>query len=419
PIKNQGGRGTCTYFAATAALEAAYKKEGHGTLDLSEQHLVWLRDVTSLTDDSTTNKLPLNNAHLTEDLLGSLSGGSAVYNLQLLTDYGMGSETEDPYIGDASYEEYTSSYYKGSGLEHYDWSNRKFPQEPLNKWNMASAQFPEAVRTGTHYGVANYISLSQSDYQDPRCIEWLIAHGYSVAIGMTLYQNDYGTPARPIWTKDPKNTTVDGGHAVLIVGYDRRRHFFVFKNSWGPIHYDAGKLDRNLKDVAVKYDNYYLLDYNYLPAVDEAGFIVNVTKPNAERFANEPMLGAWKMQVMEKGSKKPVFTGTLTWRHLPKTDVYMADKDARIGDLQGKEDKAGAKNKLYRVNGDLGKTLTFYIDFEHPATHPTDTTGLRFTGHLEKSRGKMEITGEVSGEGSDTTLFGEPVKELSFSLEHE
>ncbi len=37
PIKDQGSRGSCTYFGATAALEAAYKKAGYGDVNLSEE----------------------------------------------------------------------------------------------------------------------------------------------------------------------------------------------------------------------------------------------------------------------------------------------------------------------------------------------------------------------------------------------
>jgi hypothetical protein len=39
PLRNQGARTTRTTFAAVAALEAAYIREGIGSFDLSEQFL--------------------------------------------------------------------------------------------------------------------------------------------------------------------------------------------------------------------------------------------------------------------------------------------------------------------------------------------------------------------------------------------
>ena len=36
PVKNQWGRGNCFIHATVAAMEAAYKRAGHGDLDLAE-----------------------------------------------------------------------------------------------------------------------------------------------------------------------------------------------------------------------------------------------------------------------------------------------------------------------------------------------------------------------------------------------
>ena len=45
-IKNQGGRDSCPYFPPVAALEAAYKHKGID-VNLSVEHLIWLRNVTA------------------------------------------------------------------------------------------------------------------------------------------------------------------------------------------------------------------------------------------------------------------------------------------------------------------------------------------------------------------------------------
>ena len=41
-IRNQGARDVCPYFPPVAALEAAYRRAGE-KVELSEEHLIWLR----------------------------------------------------------------------------------------------------------------------------------------------------------------------------------------------------------------------------------------------------------------------------------------------------------------------------------------------------------------------------------------
>ena len=413
PIKNQGGRETCTYFAATAAVEAAYKKAGFGDLNLSEQHLIWLRNVTMLTDDKASDKpLALTDVRAHENQLGSLGGGSAVYNLQLMTKYGVGLASNCPYIGGTDYENTKSAYYNGFGLSGYSWDNPKFPQLPIDAWNMAQKQVPTAIQDGTLYGVQRYVSLNEKQYKDPFCIEYLISKGFNVAINITMYE-DPAMPGRPIWTRNAKlNDKVNGGHAVLIVGYDRRRHFFVVKNSWGPMRYNAATLAPDLKDVATKYDGYYLMDYNYLTGAEGAGYVVSVTKPGSGIFERQSLLGGWKLTVTNKQTGAQVFLGRLTWRHLPGTDVNLSGKDLRVGDLYGKPE--GGKDSLFRVNAVIGSELSLFIDFDHPDRGLSDRAGLRFAGRLGKSGDRMAVqNGMVAGAGS---LGGVPASNLAFNL---
>ncbi|HLK16806.1 MAG TPA: hypothetical protein VKT78_18505 [Fimbriimonadaceae bacterium] len=414
PIKNQGARATCTYFAATAALEAAYKKAGVGNLDLSEQYLVWLRNVTMLTDDKQPAPPALTDPRAHENQLGSLGGGSSVYNVQLMTHYGIGLSANYPYIGTPDYENTKSKYYTGFALGAYKWDNPRFPQLPIDAWNMAPNQSPLAIEDGPRYGVDSYVALDEAQYKDPRCIEYLIANGYSVPIDITLFK-DPTTPQRPIWTR---NQALDdqptGGHAVLIVGYDRRRHFFVIKNSWGPMHYDANKLAPGLKDIATKYDGYYLMDYNYLTGAYGASFITAVTKPGSSKFANQSLLGGWTLKVTRKQDGSQLFLGRLTWRHMPGTDVNMAEKELRIGDLYGK--LTGAKDQIFRVNAEVGNVVSVYVDFDHPAQGLADRAGLRFSGRVINQGGHLSLAdGSVSGTGR---LGGIDARELEFTLVH-
>ena len=86
--------------------------------------------------------------------------------------------------------------------------------------------------------------------QNPRCLESLLLSGKKVLVYMWISGN---------WNKekrankmdvelgmDRKNLPAVGGHALLLVGFDRDAKQFIFKNSWGEkevlyIHYDYVK----------------------------------------------------------------------------------------------------------------------------------------------------------------------------------
>ena len=199
---------------------------------------------------------------------------------------------------------------------------------------------------------------------------------------------------------------------MLIVGYDRVRHFFVVKNSWGPVHYDANQLAPDLKDIATKYDGYTLVDYNYLPEVFTAGFITQVANPNAPKYANQSLMGSWTLTVKNLTNGHEVFTGTLSWRHLPGTDFNMDGRETRIGDLYGKLNGGPARN--YRVNGQIGNLVSIYVDFAHPAAGLTTQPGLRFSGILTRFAHQLLINnGSVFG---TETLGGVPAQSLGYTL---
>lgn len=63
-----------------------------------------------------------------------------------------------------------------------------------------------------------------------------VAAGYPVAFGFTVYSSfmtqhvaDTGIMPMPA-----KNEAVEGGHAVLVVGYDDAKNAVLVRNSWGP-----------------------------------------------------------------------------------------------------------------------------------------------------------------------------------------
>ena len=85
-VQNQGGRSTCAVFAATAALEAAYKRSAGRDIDLSEEYTNWLKNVVWMSDGDNPAAPSQTDASKHENLPGSVSAGvSCVGILQMLT----------------------------------------------------------------------------------------------------------------------------------------------------------------------------------------------------------------------------------------------------------------------------------------------------------------------------------------------
>src|SRR5712692_6205558 len=261
-IRDQAGRGTCTYFAAIAALEAAYTRAGYPSdLDLSEQYFCWIRGVSGVNDPPTSPIFGTTSAARRDDILGSVSGGGVSYNFMLLTHYSVPPERFLPYVGTGDYDNYKKwpSYAK-YGLTDYRWNDPNVLQNSINSWNFDLDQNNYEARGGARYGVAEYSVLTKAQVSDAATLEFLIASGHDVAIGTPVWGDVWAPdPAKPCWKRDPKLTEPVGGHAILLVGYDRKRQFFIAKNSWGAVAYDESKLADDWKDVAKKYQGYTLV----------------------------------------------------------------------------------------------------------------------------------------------------------------
>jgi hypothetical protein len=129
-IRNQGGRDVCPYFPPVAALEAAYCRAGH-KVDLSAEHLIWLRNVTAGGDSGKLD--------VAENLISTLGGGNG---MGVLNTYSICRNQDLPYRGnDSEAGMGRSPHYKGFGLEKYDWS-KPFSQFVLNRWNLDPRQLP-------------------------------------------------------------------------------------------------------------------------------------------------------------------------------------------------------------------------------------------------------------------------------------
>ena len=76
--------------------------------------------------------------------------------------------------------------------------------------------------------------------------------GYPVVFGFTVYSSfmDDSVAKTGIVPMPKSSDSIEGGHAVLMVGYDDSKNWFIIRNSWGDEWGDKG---------------YFYLPYEYLP----------------------------------------------------------------------------------------------------------------------------------------------------------
>jgi hypothetical protein len=408
-IRNQGGRDVCPYFPPVAALEAAYRRAGT-EVELSEDHLIWLRNVTSGGDSGKRD--------VAENLVSTLGGGNGV---GVLATYAICRAQDLPYRSSVDQE--------GFGLESYDWS-KPFSQFVLNRWNFDPQQLPPQARANARYAIGGYATMPPPDLSDPRKFEEILASNHEIIFSIMLYDDINTTdPTQPVWRRRPDARPV-GLHFMLMVGYDSARRFFIVKNQWGPTNYSAQKdqLAEGWQDIT-RYDGYTLVDYNYLSECGEGHYITEIVPPESPRFDTQRALGLWSVDFQR--DDKSVMTGALSWRRLPSDDagklavppvadpVSLASlgekSNLRIGDL------ITAYGQEYRVNGRFKGDqtepyeLSLSIDFHTGVLPGNSMRGAVWAGTLtlpKSGNGTMSLS---PGGGADVAIFGVPASEISMT----
>ncbi|QJW98279.1 C1 family peptidase [Frigoriglobus tundricola] len=398
-IRDQAARDVCPYFPAVAALEAAYRRTGV-EVDLSAEHLIWLRNVTSGGDRG--------NRTVAENLISTLGGGGLATSFGVLRDYAICPAKDLPYRGDDAVAKIgQSDFYKGWGLENYDWSTPQ-SQFVLNRWNLDPRRLPQAARASAKYGIDECVMLSAGDAKRPEKFEEILASGREVVFNIRLHENsDDGGKGEPVWRYKPAEG-VSGNHLMLVVGYDRERRFFIVKNSWGPTNYTAmrEKLAPNWKDIEA-YNGYTLVDYNYLDVCSEAGYIKTVAPLDSPRFAAQRALGQWQVTFEHKDKK--LMTGVLAWRH------NASATGARVGDLVTEDGQQFRVNVKLEGDGTKPYKATLAIDFAKGTQPYGGLRGAAWSGKLAlPTDGRIAMALAPAG-GDEQKLWGAPSGEVRLS----
>jgi C1A family cysteine protease len=85
--------------------------------------------------------------------------------------------------------------------------------------------------------ITRYEAIEHSE----NAIKSALASGFPIVFGITVYNGWMNSS--PLLTTVPmpsEDDTQDGGHAILLVGYDDATQLFTFRNSWGNTVGDCG-----------------------------------------------------------------------------------------------------------------------------------------------------------------------------------
>jgi C1A family cysteine protease len=232
-IKDQGDRGTCVAHASLATLET------HASVpdDLSEQHAHYKFNVF------------LNRPH--NENAGLRTTDAAPF---LARDDGRVSlETDWPYI----------------------------PSQSTINQMVAQGTYgpPSAAVDNQSYGIGGYKiiadkGLTGESIKNTRYLETLLFQGYDIVIGTWVSWDDQDNDGILDPMLDPNGNPIgQGGHAMLVVGYDRPSQYFIVKNSW---------------DTTWGHDGYAYFHYNLVRSCFKYGYVVHsvATLGTAEREDN-------------------------------------------------------------------------------------------------------------------------------------
>lgn len=108
---------------------------------------------------------------------------------------------------------------------------------PETEWRYAIDKFAvkpseDCYKTALEHKALRYSRVVQTLSQMKGCL----AAGYPFTIGFTVYdsfESDAVAKTGEVPMPSPKETA-QGGHAVLVVGYDDEAQRFTVRNSWGP-----------------------------------------------------------------------------------------------------------------------------------------------------------------------------------------
>jgi len=198
PIDDQGSLGSCTGNASGANYNFEHINEGFGKFKASRLFIYY-------------------NARVMENSVKSDSGA-------MLRDCFKSLGTGDSGVGVCS-------------EELWKYKINRFASKPCSKC------YSEALKDQA----IEYMSVQQTPVQLKGCL----ADGHPFTFGFSVYSNFMNISSDGIMNMPVGS--VEGGHAVMCVGYDDSKGSYVVRNSWGETWGDKG---------------YFYMPYEYMHNID-------------------------------------------------------------------------------------------------------------------------------------------------------
>lgn len=226
PVKSQGGRGTCVAHASMGLLEAF----SHIPDDLSEQ-------CTHYKFNEFLNR-PHNQ------------------------DAGLRTTDAAPFLARSD----------GRVCLESDWPY--IPNQSTINSLVANNNYnpPQDCLSGGAFGIGSYKiitdkGLTGESIKNTRYLEALLFKGHNIVIGTWVSWDDKDNNGILDPVLDSNGNPIGrGGHAMLVVGYNRLSQYFIVKNSWGR---------------GWGHNGYAYLHYNLIRSCFKYGFVVNSVVPAA------------------------------------------------------------------------------------------------------------------------------------------
>lgn len=220
PVRNQARRNTCIPFSTTAGVEAFDR-----TLDLSEELLYYLLREQDA-DKKKCLKILWDAA--TPDICDDKCSGATLEDaVKVLQTVGLYEEASWPYD---SADNQTA---KVSCHESATWASKA-----------VSVQGKKTVKLGPVVWLAGPGEQPKSKrVDDPMVLMAILAQGYAVNIAIDCAGGGWHGGLNIDVELDPvtkKPAKAEGGHGLLLVGYDYDKKLFKFKNSWDSDWGDKG-----------------------------------------------------------------------------------------------------------------------------------------------------------------------------------
>ncbi len=271
PIKDQGSRGSCTYFGATAALEAAYKKAGYGDVNLSEEF--WAMMGKALYLHPGWPEILAGGANYRENQFAGTQGGGSVRWYP--SGFRIATETDVAYR--------TTDYAPDN------WASVN--QKEANDFNF-SLLTRAVLQAPRYYGASHAVAFTRGSLTSAAEFERVLSLGFEVSIHRL-------------------------GHNFILVGFDKSdpaSPVFFVKNSYGPLGGDPTVYCERL------------LYTDLFTGIEVAEYLTDVVPPAA--WPELAFLGRWNLTF--DGHK-----GILDIYHLPGVGNLPLDvpatADHRIG----------------------------------------------------------------------------------------